>query len=141
MHKLYCYVDESGQDTQGEFFVVSVVITEQDRIRIVEILEQVEHTSGKGQRKWMKTRDTQQVAYMRGVLAISELAGNLCFSIYRDTKAYLSRTVLTTARAITTHSEKKYKAVVFVDGLPRSQRAWFGTELRHLHVATDKIRG
>jgi hypothetical protein len=26
--KLYCYVDETGQDTMGKFFIVSVVVFE-----------------------------------------------------------------------------------------------------------------
>ena len=29
--KFYCYVDETGQDTQGELFIVSVVIADQER--------------------------------------------------------------------------------------------------------------
>jgi hypothetical protein len=28
---LYCYVDETGQDTNGKFFVVSVVIADSRR--------------------------------------------------------------------------------------------------------------
>lgn len=28
-NKLYCYVDETGQDTKGKFFLVTVVIEEQ----------------------------------------------------------------------------------------------------------------
>ena len=31
MKKLYCYVDESGQDTKGGFFVVSIVVLEKER--------------------------------------------------------------------------------------------------------------
>ena len=27
-HKVYCYVDESGQDTRGDFFVVAVVVVD-----------------------------------------------------------------------------------------------------------------
>ncbi|MBI2599976.1 hypothetical protein HYW43_03590 [Candidatus Daviesbacteria bacterium] len=32
--KLYCYVDETGQDTQGELFIVSVVVAKNDREEI-----------------------------------------------------------------------------------------------------------
>jgi hypothetical protein len=32
--KLYCYVDETGQDTLGQFFIVSVVITEDIREKL-----------------------------------------------------------------------------------------------------------
>jgi hypothetical protein len=37
MRKLYCYVDESGQDTEGKIFVVSIVITE-DQLRLADAM-------------------------------------------------------------------------------------------------------
>lgn len=29
--KLYCYVDENGQDTKGDIFIVSIVVTGKER--------------------------------------------------------------------------------------------------------------
>jgi len=46
--KLYAYVDESGQDTQGEFFVVSVVVLDADHEAILQQLEAIETRSRKG---------------------------------------------------------------------------------------------
>ena len=34
IHKLYCYVDESGQDTRGALFVVAAVVAAEDRERV-----------------------------------------------------------------------------------------------------------
>ena len=31
MQKLYCYVDETGQDVGSEVFIVSVLVAEEDR--------------------------------------------------------------------------------------------------------------
>ena len=39
--KLYAYVDESGQDTKGLVFVVSVLILEKEREEISEELEKI----------------------------------------------------------------------------------------------------
>ena len=55
MQKLYCYVDESGQDTKGDLFLVSVVITEEERDELRRKLIKIEKTSQKGQRKWMQS--------------------------------------------------------------------------------------
>ena len=63
MQKLYCYVDETGQDTQGNLFIVSVVIAEDERVRLLKQLEQIEKSTRKGRRKWMKTREEQQFQY------------------------------------------------------------------------------
>ena len=49
--KIYCYVDETGQDTLGELFIVSVVVNSADRDALVAVLEKIERTSGKGKVK------------------------------------------------------------------------------------------
>jgi hypothetical protein len=75
--KLYVYVDETGQDTLGDLFIVSVVITEGDREALEEQLREIEIHSGKGRRKWMKTRPQQRAAFMREVLKLPMLKGVL----------------------------------------------------------------
>jgi len=49
--KLYAYVDESGQDTEGRFFVVSVVLFGTDRDTVLARLESLEARTGKGRVK------------------------------------------------------------------------------------------
>jgi hypothetical protein len=49
--KLYAYVDESGQDTAGRFFVVSVVLFGTDCDTVLARLEALEARSGKGLHK------------------------------------------------------------------------------------------
>ena len=48
--KLYAYVDESGQDTLGAFFVVATVLTADNQERVRQALERLERASGKGLR-------------------------------------------------------------------------------------------
>ena len=140
--KLYCYVDESGQDTKGELFLVSMVVAENEHDWLRERLEKIEKLSGKGRRKWMKSRPAQKTSYIQEVLNIPDLANKLCYAIYRHTTDdYLSSTVLATAQAIKTYITGDYKAVIFVDGLPQSLVPWFGTELRHLRIKAEKVRG
>ncbi len=141
MQKLFCYVDESGQDTKGDLFLVSVVIAEGDRKELRDDLERVEKKTGKGKRKWIRSRKTQWADYIRKVLRIPELKGRIYFARYQGRTEYLSTTLLTTARVITKHAEDDDKATVFVDGLPKSQTQWLGTELRHLRIRTQKVRG
>lgn len=54
MQKLYCYVDESGQDTRGALFVVALVITGEAREQVRTALQQIEERTGK-HKKWKKT--------------------------------------------------------------------------------------
>lgn len=141
MQKLYCYVDETGQDTKGRLFIVSVIVTEGEREELARQLEEIEKTSKKGKVKWNGAEDTARIAYIRSVLKLPAFKGKLTFSCFRNTVDYFPRMVLTTARAITLKAIKTYQATVFVDGLQRSQVKRFGTELRHLQVRTKKIRG
>ena len=43
--KLYCYVDETGQDTKGAMFLVVVVITAEDPDALRTALERIERVS------------------------------------------------------------------------------------------------
>jgi hypothetical protein len=138
---LYCYVDETGQDTGGQFFVVSVVISDSRRAELIAALETIERRSGKGNVKWMKVRGRQRLAYISEVLGSSLFQGCLYFSLYTGTKAYMATTVMTTAQAILRAQQSATPAVVYVDGLPKSRLRWFGVELRRLSIRTDKIVG
>ena len=141
MQKLYCYVDESGQDTEGKFFIISVVVTGSEREEITQALEHIERRSGKGRRKWSESRNWQKLAYMGSVLANSALKGRLHYTIYTDPSTnFFQATILTTGRAITTHATGEYKATVFIDGLQKSLIDRVGTELRRLEIRTEKVR-
>ncbi len=141
MQKLYAYVDEFGQHTKGEVFLVSVVVVQEDRDRLTKLLEEVERSSSKGKVKWMAARHPRRTAYIQTILHMPEFKGKLNYAVYRHTTAYLACTMLTTARAVLTYTETAYKASVFVDGLPQSQIPKFGAELRRLQVRTEKVRG
>lgn len=139
--KLYCYVDETGQDTMGELFLVSVIILASERELLLAKLEGIEERSGKGKVKWMKIRNKQRLAYMRAVLSSPVFKNMFYFSVYKDSKKYMALTVLSTAKAILTAAPEHSSSTVYVDGLPKSRLRWFGTELRRLSVRNNKVVG
>ena len=116
--KIYCYVDETGQDTLGTFFIVSVVVTGDTRDSLVTKLEQIEQASGKGNVKWIYSRSAARLAYMKAVLSEPRFRRTLHFAFYEQTKKYMALTVLATARAISSIPGRGV-AAVYVDGLPR----------------------
>jgi hypothetical protein len=141
MQKLYCYIDETGQDTQGELYITGVIVTGTERDDLITILEDIERTSGKGNVKWVDARKEARTAYIRTVLQRPAFKGKLFYTTYHQLTNYLELTILTTARAILARAQGDYKATVFVDGLQDSLIHRFGTELRHLRVRTKKVRG
>lgn len=142
MQKLYCYVDESGQDTSGALFFVSVVITggaERDAFR--ERLHEIEKASGKGVKKWTKTTMAQKKNYIQRICALSDFPGRIYFSQYADTRTYVDLTILTTAKSIHNHQGEGREAVIFVDGLKRTERHHFAAGIRKLNIRVRKVRG
>jgi hypothetical protein len=140
-NQIYCYVDETGQDTLGEFFIVSVVVSGSNRDWLTAKLEHIEKVSGKGKVKWMKVRGRPRLAYVKAVLSSIAFKNALYFSLYKGTKSYMALTVLSTAKAIISAAPERSQTTVYVDGLPRPRLRWFGTELRRLSVRSSKVVG
>lgn len=141
MQKLYCYVDESGQDTEGRMFIVSIVIVEENRELLLEKLEAIEAQSRKGQRKWFHTNKERRERYIRLLLESKFLKDCISYSCFKDTKAYIDLTILTTAKAILNRAHGPYQATVWVDGLGTTERHRFAAGLRKLKVVTRKVSG
>ncbi len=138
--KLYCYVDETGQDTKGDLFIVTVVVTGNERDALRRACEEIEQISGKGRRKWIKTRYKRRVAYIRQVFQRPIFRGKLYFALYRNQKDYLALTVQTVVSTLQTAVKSEYKATVLIDALPRSLERETGLQLRRRGIHA-KVRG
>lgn len=141
MDRIYCYVDESGQHTKGKYFLVSVVIADEDRDQLARQLLEIEKTSGKNRRKWVKAGDKNRTAYIRAVLSDPDFIGKLFSVYYQDTQDYVQLTIEGTAKAIQNYSEDEYQAQVTVDGLHKKERNRFAVGLRKEGIKTHKVRG
>ncbi len=141
MQKFFCYVDETGQDTRGELFIVAVVIADQERDQLRQACEDIERDSRKGRRKWIKTKYGRRLAYIRQVLERPIFEEKLNFAVYRDVQDYPSSTVQTIARALSATAETDYRATILIDGLPRSLERMVGLQLRRLGIRAKKVRG
>ncbi len=140
--KLYAYVDESGQDTKGFIFVVSILILEDEVGSICDELEKVEIESGKNNTKWNKSRHEFRKAYIEGILKTENLKNRIFFEMFSDTKKYIELTSFATAKAILKKSgDEDYKVTVFVDGFKKKEIEIFSRGLRDLRIRTRKIRG
>ena len=124
-HKLYAYVDESGQDTLGALFLVSVVVTGEARDGVRKKLRTIERVSGKQTKKWSKARLTEGVAYLCSVFQLRELMGCISYARYHDTRAYVALMILSTAKALHAQGAEVPQATIIVDGLSRPERPRF----------------
>ena len=142
--KLYCYVDETGQDTLGNMFIVVAIVVDDERDKILDSLEEAERKSGKTRRKWIKTRTAERDRYLDMVIS-SELKGKIYFRIFHDTKEYEDLMVLVIGQSINLYVEShhlaSYKATIVIDGLKQTEAKRVSKSLRQLGVKIRKVRG
>lgn len=141
MDKIYCYVDESGQDTEGKLFIVAVIITKSERDELIKELEKIEKNSNKGARKWFRTNKNRRKIYIKEVFTNKLFERKIFYSKYEDTKAYVDLTILTAAKTILYKTKDSYKATILVDGLKKTERFRFTAGLRKLKIKVRKVRG
>lgn len=141
MKKIYCYVDETGQDTKGKLFLVSVVLTDKEKDKLFSLCEKIEKESKRGLTKWNSTSFTKRIDYLELVFNNKKFIDKIYYSYYEGSKEYVNLTVLTTAKSIVKFAKEDYLATIYVDGLKRAEKDKFARELRKLGIHTEKVQG
>jgi len=139
--KIYAYIDESGQDTKGLIFIVSILVIEEERETILKELEFIEKKSKKKNIKWNKANHNFREKYLEEMLKMNKLRGRIFFDTFSDSKKYIQLTSFATAKVILKKSSDNYKATIFVDGFKKKEIEVFTKGLRDLHIKIRKVRG
>lgn len=140
--KLYCYVDETGQDTEGRFFLVAIVITGEEREELLKELEKIEAKSLKGISKWKKTSPQRRMDYMQGILDSRLFVDKISYAAFSDSRDYQELTIIATSKAIISAAPlNNYEASVYIDALGGKERMEVAAGLRERHIKIKKVRG
>lgn len=139
--KYYCYVDETGQDSEGVIFIVAVVVPE-DRDDLEGFVLETEESSGKGKFKWGRADKRKRLSYLKSVLQQKKFPFKSFYSVYLGTKEYKSSTILTIAKVISSiNNYFDCEFTVLVDALNEKDQRYYGSQLRRLKIPIRKIRG
>ena len=138
--KLYCYVDETGQDDASSVFVVVAVVSDHEQDGFREALITIENTAGTNHLKWHKTHPTRRLNYLE--LAIERNAGReeVFFGSYPKPLPYFFPLIDVLELAIKAKASLSYTARVFVDGIDRKKAAELTNALRLRGVSLDMVR-
>lgn len=139
--KLYCYVDETGQDAAAKFFVVVAVVSADEQDALRQKLEEIERAAGTGHRKWHKSRAERRLRYLTLMLEARLLPGQIFFGTYRKPTPYFFPFVDTIERAIKARAGALYTARVTIDGIDRQKAAELTNALRDRGVTLERVRG
>ena len=116
------YIDESGQNTKGELFVVAVVAVENNQV-FRQHCETLERSSGKRTVKWRTAHEKRRLDYLRSImLHSSSHKFKLFYSVSRETTDYDLATIDGIASAVRRLRPIGSDVYVHVDGLPKSKR-------------------
>ncbi len=130
LQKLYCYVDESGQDPQSTFFVVVAVVSDQHQDDLREKLSAIERNARTGFRKWHKSQAKRRLRYLKSVLDQQVATGGVFFGHYQKPVPYFFPMLDVLEQALKQQSKGQYSARVYVDGIDRKKAAELTNALR-----------
>ena len=141
--KVYCYVDETGQDTGGKFFLVSILLSGKEELQeLRDKISEIESKT-KGKTRWAKTDNKRKISFLKIILNLKILKGNLYYSVYQDTTAYTPLVAMAISKAIihrTKNYEGKYKVNIVIDGLGKKDRDIARKEFKNLNIKYNKIK-
>lgn len=143
MLKLYCYTDETGQDTKGKLFLVSIVLAEKDNLEMLkEKITEIE-TSTKGSKKWTKTNDKKKILFIKTIIKLKFLRGSLYYSVYENTIKYTPLVALAISKAVYRKIEnvaEDYRVNIVIDDLRETDGEIVRKELKALKIHYNKIK-
>lgn len=141
MKKVYCFVDETGQDTKGNFFLVSIVLKEKEGLDTLEQkLLEIESSTGRFL-KWKKLSFEDKIIFLDKLKGLTDLKNAIYFSVYKNSMAYTPLISLSIAKAILAQPSKEIITTVTIDGLNDKDRIIVSHELKKLKIRYRKIRG
>lgn len=141
LERIDLYVDESGQDTKGELFVVAVVATE-DSDKLRQLCESIEESSGKMNTKWGKADKKKRLDFLRTVIQHATFGNvKLYYGVFRKTKDYDTATIECIAKSIRVLRPSGSRVYVHVDGLTKTKRHDYKTQLRKYSCPVRKVSG
>jgi hypothetical protein len=138
--KFFIYIDESGQDTKGELFVVTALILEDNREVILERLKEIEKDSKKKNIKWSKSYSKFRKKYIERITELTCFKNTLFFEIFNG-KEYLKFTSYIIAKTIKTNRYSNDKITIYIDGFNKKELEKLKVELKALQVKHKKLRG
>ncbi len=138
--KLYCYIDETGQDAGSEFFIVVAIVSDKEQDLLRNQLLEIESQTKIGQRKWHKTQTERNVLFLQAVVKKETGKGEVYFGHYKKPIPYFLPMLETLEKAILDKAKGNYKAIVYVDGIDKKKAAELTNALRVRNIKLEFVR-
>jgi hypothetical protein len=138
--RLYCYVDEAGQDSASGIFVVVAVVSDREQEQLRESLTALERIAKTGGHKWHKTRPSHRLRYLALALERKVCAGEVFFGTYPKEIPYFVPMIDAIEYAINEKAVAPYQARVFIDGIDRKKATELTNALRVRGISLQLVQ-
>ena len=138
--KLYCFVDETGQDDRSKFFIVVTVISSDEVDQLRSLVARLEKQSKVGSKKWHKLRSPERETFLELVLRHQTKLGQVFFGQYEKPLPFFLPMLETLTKAILSIAQEEHQVVVYVDGIDKKKSHELTNALRLKGVKTKLVR-
>jgi hypothetical protein len=144
--KLYCYVDETGQDAGSKFFVVLSVVSAEEQSEVRNELLRLEEGSKVHARKWFNSRSPIKEDFLKMTLDEGTAKGDIYYSKFKKPLPFFLPMLETIEKAIKDKAgDGPYQATVYVDGIDKKKAKELtgglrlkGINLKYVRSARDE---
>lgn len=138
--KLYCFVDETGQDAGSQLFIVAAVIAWDDVPALRASLMELEKELKVGSKKWHKLRQQSRMEFMEAFLREKYPNLKIYFGHFKKPTLYYFPTLEVIEKALGSFSQP-VQAVVSIDGLDAISAKKMTNALRSKHLQLKLVKG
>ncbi len=140
VRKLYCYVDETGQDAGSDYFIVVTIVSEAEQGHMREQLIAIEKETKVGSRKWHKSTPSYRNNYIHEVIKLKPAQTNTYFAKFKRPLPFFLPVLETLSKAIKDTANDNYQAIVYIDGIDKKKALELTNALRLKGINTDRVR-
>ena len=141
MQKLYCYVDESGQDPKSEVFVVVTIVSAKNQAQMRKELTDIEDMAGTHKLKWHKTHHDRKMRYLALVIERKIAGGDVYTAHYQKPIPYFFPVIDLLEKAIREAAKDSYQARIYIDGIDKKKARELTNALRASGISLRMIKG
>jgi hypothetical protein len=139
--KIYCYVDETGQDSGSSYYITVVVVSAKDQEEFRRKLTEIEKTSRIGSRKWYKSRGKETIDYLQLFNKINDSFCKIFYNKYKKPIPFLFPTIEIINESIAEFVNKQdCRAIIYVDGIDNKKAQELTNALRSKGISLDYVR-
>jgi hypothetical protein len=139
--KLYCFVDETGQDTGSQVFVVVAVIVTSNIETVRQRLEELEKYTKIGVIKWHKSNYKFRIEFLEEFLRQDNEDLYIYFLKVKKPVFYWLPTIEVLQKSIPNHSGSKTQVIICVDGLDKFSSKKYTNALRSKDLKIKLAKG